>query len=338
MLRQSKIHQRYAELFRRHGDNPILAAQDWPYPAHSVFNAGACQVGVETVLLVRVEDRRGHSHLSVARSLDGVTNWHIDSQPSFASDLANHSEEAWGVEDARLTWVEDRGQWIIAYTAFSPSGPLVFLAETKDFVTFSRLGPVMPPEDKDAAIFPRRFGNRYAMIHRPVSTGSSGAHVWLSFSPDLTHWGDHHILLNARRGSWWDANKIGLSPPPLETPEGWWLLDHGVRVTAGGCLYRLGLALLDLEDPCQVLRRSDEWIFAPEQPYERQGDVNGVVFPCGWILDPGTGAIRLYDGGADACVALATAQLSDLRSYLRSYLHACPEPSSRQGKDVTLSA
>ena len=211
-----------------------------------------------------------------------------------------------------LTWVEDRGQWIIAYTAYSPSGPLVSLAETKDFTSFQRLGPVMPPEDKDAAVFPRRFGNRYAMIHRPVSAGSSGAHIWLSFSPDLTHWGDHHVLFHARRGAWWDANRIGLSPPPLETPEGWLILYHGVRMTAGGCLYRLGLALLDLEDPSRVLRRSDEWVFAPELPYERQGDVNGVVFPCGWILDKPSGEIRLYYGGADTCLALATAQLSDL--------------------------
>jgi predicted GH43/DUF377 family glycosyl hydrolase len=170
------------------------------------------------------------------------------------------------------------------------------------------------------------------MIHRPVAGGSSGAHIWLSFSPDLTHWGDHHVLLHARRGAWWDANKIGLSPPPLETPEGWLLLYHGVRMTAGGCLYRLGLALLDLEDPWRVLRRSDEWIFAPETPYEFQGDVNGVVFPCGWILDNASGAIRMYYGGADTCLALATAQLSDVLSYLRE----CPAPPPRKRASMTL--
>ena len=222
----------------------------------------------------------------------------------------------------------DQGEWIIAYTAYSPSGPLVSLASTRDFSTFTRLGPVMPPDDKDAAVFPRRFSGRYAMIHRPVGAGSSGAHIWLSFSPDMRHWGDHHILLPARRGAWWDANKIGLSPPPLETAEGWLIMYHGVRQTAGGCLYRLGLALLDLEKPWQVLRRSDEWIFAPEMPYERQGDVNGVVFPCGWILDAPTGVIRMYYGGADSCVALATGQLADVLDYLRSCpsqpLHARP--------------
>jgi predicted GH43/DUF377 family glycosyl hydrolase len=218
MFRELKTPEVYAELFHRHAANPILTAQHWPYPAHTVFNAGACQAGEETVLLVRVEDRRGHSHLTVARSHDGVSSWHIDSRPSFAPDPSNFAEEEWGVEDPRLTWVEERQEWIIAYTAFSPSGPMVSLAHTKDFRTFTRLGPVMPPEDKDAAVFPRRFGGRYAMIHRPVSAGSSGAHIWLSFSPDLMHWGDHHVLLHARRGAWWDANKIGLSPPPLERP------------------------------------------------------------------------------------------------------------------------
>jgi predicted GH43/DUF377 family glycosyl hydrolase len=101
---------------------------------------------------------------------------------------------------------------------------------------------------------------------------------------------------------------------------------HGVRATAGGCLYRLGLALLDLEDPRRVIRRSDEWIFAPEEPYERQGDVNGVVFPCGWILEPASGTIRIYYGGADTCLGLATAQLPDLLDYLRD----CPEPRERR--------
>jgi beta-1,4-mannooligosaccharide/beta-1,4-mannosyl-N-acetylglucosamine phosphorylase len=326
-----KTHYHYSELFQRHPDNPILTAHDWPYPAHTVFNAAACQVGDDTLLLVRVEDRRGHSHLSVARSEDGVSNWRIDPRPSFPPDPANFSEEAWGIEDARVTWVAEREEWIIAYTAYSQSGPLVSLASTKDFVSFNRLGPVMPPDDKDAAIFPRRFGDRYAMIHRPIGSGSDGAHIWLSFSPDLRHWGDHHVLLHARRGAWWDANKIGLSPTPLETPEGWLLCYHGVRRTAGGCLYRLGLALLDLERPWQVLRRSDDWIFAPETAYERQGDVNGVVFPCGWILDEATGMIRMYYGGADSCLALATGRLTDVLDYVRS----CPAPPQRSRPSMT---
>jgi predicted GH43/DUF377 family glycosyl hydrolase len=323
MLRESKKANVYAELFHRYPQNPILTARDWPYPAHTVFNAGACQLGDETILLVRVEDRRGHSHLTVARSNNGLSHWHIDSRPTFAPEPGS-SQEIWGVEDPRLTWVPERDEWIIVYTSFSPSGPMVSMARTQDFTSIDRLGPVMPPDDKDAAIFPRRFDGRYAMLHRPVSAGSSGAHIWLSFSPDMTCWGDHQILLEARRGAWWDANKIGLSPPPLETAEGWLLLYHGVRMTAGGCLYRLGLALLDLEDPRRVIRRSDEWVFAPETPYECFGDVNGVVFPCGWILDKASGAIRIYYGAADSCIALATADLSEVLAYLKTCQAASP--------------
>ena len=192
---------------------------------------------------------------------------------------------------------------------------------TKDFKVFKRLGPVMTPEDKDAAIFPIRFKNRWAMLHRPVAkTGDSfSGDIWLSFSPDLKHWGDHQQLIRAREGSWWDANKIGLSSPPLETPNGWLLLYHGVRSTASGSIYRLGLALLALDDPRKVIRRSDEWIFGPKASYEREGDVDDVVFPCGWIEKDGL--VDMYYGAADSCIALASAPLDDLVDYIIK----CPE-------------
>jgi predicted GH43/DUF377 family glycosyl hydrolase len=74
-----------------------------------------------------------------------------------------------------------------------------------------------------------------------------GAHMWISYSPDLRHWGSHKIILEARRGGWWDANKIGLCSPPIETAKGWLMIYHGVRQTASGSIYRLGLALFDLE-------------------------------------------------------------------------------------------
>ncbi|HPC47129.1 MAG TPA: glycosidase, partial [Deltaproteobacteria bacterium] len=125
------------------------------------------------------------------------------------------------------------------------------------------------------------------------------------------------ILLPARKGAWGDANKIGLSPPPLETPEGWLILYHGVRSTASGCIYRLGLALLDLEDPRRVVMRSDEWVFGPQEPYETVGDVDKVVFPCGWIVQGDT--VRLYYGAADRCIALATADLCDMLDWLKAH-------------------
>jgi predicted GH43/DUF377 family glycosyl hydrolase len=274
---------------------------------------------------MRVEDLRGISHLTVARSDDGRTGWRVDAEPTLMPDPDHHPEEVWGIEDPRITWLPEREEWAVAYTAFSRRGPLVSLATTHDFRQFHRLGPAMPPEDKDAALFPRRIDGRWALIHRPTPLAGP-AHIWLAFSPDLRHWGDHTLLLPAREGAWWDAGKIGLGPPPLETPEGWLMLYHGVRSTASGSLYRAGLVLLDLEDPRRVLHRTDEWVFGPSESYEQTGDVGGVVFPCGWIHDPATDELRIYYGAADSAIALATATLSDLVAYVRS----CPRPEQRR--------
>ena len=174
----------------------------------------------------------------------------------------------------------------------------------------------MPPENKDAALIPIRFDGLWAMLHRPVPKSPIlGAHIWISFSPDLKHWGSHQEVIHAREGGWWDASKIGLCTPPIETQEGWLILYHGVRTTAAGSIYRLGLALLDLHDPTKVVSRTDEWIFGPKASYEREGDVDDVVFPCGWIVRNGT--VSMYYGAADSCIALATAKLSDLLDFMR---------------------
>ena len=306
------------ELFRRHPGNPILTTDDWSYPANSVFNAAAAIEDGHTLLLVRVEDFRGISHLTVARSPDGITGWEVDDHPTFEADPELHPEELWGIEDPRLTWLEERSEWGIAYTAFSEGGPLVSLATTSDFRTFQRLGPVMAPEDKDAALFPVRFDGRWAMIHRPISTYVRlGAHIWVSFSPDLKHWGDHQHVILARKGSWWDANKVGISAPPMETPAGWLILYHGVRTTASGSIYRLGLALLDRHDPTRLTHRTDEWVFGPKAPYEREGDVDDVVFPCGWTRVGDN--VRMYYGAADLTIALATASLEKLLDLVLRY-------------------
>jgi predicted GH43/DUF377 family glycosyl hydrolase len=302
--------------------------EDLPYPANAIFNPGAAQVGAESLLLVRVEDLRGISQLHVARSVDGVTDWRFDPAPLLASEPDRHPEEIWGCEDPRLTWLLERAEWAITYTAYSRLGPLVSLATTTDFRSVRRLGPVMPPEDKDAALFSRRLAGRWAMIHRPTPL-RGGAHMWISYSPDLRHWGDHGLLLEARDGAWWDAGKIGLGPPPIETPDGWLVLYHGAHLTAGGPIYRVGFALLDLEDPTIVLRRSNGWAFGPREPYERDGDVDHVVFPCGWIVDELRDEVRMYYGAADTRIGLATARLSALLDYVR----ACPRPKQRRWGD-----
>ena len=302
-------------LFHRHEANPILTAADWPYPANSVFNPGAVRLpDGSTLLLARVEDRRGHSHLCVARSPDGVSEWQIDPEPTLEPDPRHYPEELWGIEDPRVTFVPDLDKYVVVYTAYSWGGPSVAVALTEDFRHFDRCGVVMSPEDKDAALFPRQIKGRWAMIHRPSTP--MGGHIWISYSPDLRHWGDHRMVLRARRGGWWDANKIGLSPPLIETDRGWLMIYHGVRNTTSGCLYRVGLALLDLDDPEVCLRRGDKWVLGPWQPYEREGDVDNVVFPCGYTVADDGDTINLYYGAADTSIALATASIRTLLDWL----------------------
>ena len=315
------------ELFQRHDRNPIISASDFPHTVNAVFNPGATEFDGQTLLLLRVEDRTGSSSLVVATSDDGITNWRIDPERALPRQL-DLVEEHWGIEDPRITRIGD--EYFVVYVGYSTYGPLVLLAKTRDFMTWERCGVLQPADDKDAALFPTTFDGRWALIHRPVpATPDLGTHVWLSFSPDLHYWGEPRVLLAARRGSAWDANKIGLGPPPLLTKDGWLICYHGVHQTASGSIYRLGLALLDRDDPSKVLARGNEWIFGPQSPYEQSGDVSDVVFPCGWILRDDGDTLHLYYGAADSVVGVAETSLAKLLGHLET--HPGPlEPSRRR--------
>ena len=312
------MNNQHLELFQRHERNPILTAAQWPYPVNSVFNPGAALLpdGI-TLLLCRVEDRRGHSHLCAARSANGIDGWKIDTQPTLMPDPEHFPEELWGIEDPRITFVSELSKYAVVYTAYTRDGPGVSLALTEDFHHFERYGLIMQPEDKDAVLLPHRIDGNWALIHRPVT--SPGGHMWISYSSNLRHWGSHKLMLEARLGGWWDANKIGLASPPIETAKGWLVIYHGVRQNAAGSIYRLGLALFDLHTPEICLKRSDEWIFGPEEPYERRGDVDNVVFPCGCTIAPDGDTIRLYYGAADTSIALATGSVYAILEWLERH-------------------
>ena len=325
--------QQREKFFHRHQSNPILTTADWPYPAHSVYNPGATRLpDGTTVLLCRVEDYRGISHLCVARSPDGIGDWTIDPKPTFMPDPQNHPEETWGMEDPRITFAPELGKYVVTYAAVTRGGPGVALATTEDFCEFERYGDILPPEDKDAALLPRRINGHWMLVHRPVTP--LGSHIWISNSPDLHHWGAHRVILEAREHTWWDALKIGLSTPLVETPQGWLMIYHGVRNTASGSIYRVGLALFDLENPDRCLRRGKTWIFGPKEPYEREGDVSNVVFPTGYTISPDGDTLNMYYGAADTCIALATASIRQLLDWLKR--HGEPEqPSSWPGRLVS---
>jgi len=301
-----------AELFSRHPRNPVLTAEQWPYPVNAVFNPAAARVDETTILLARVEDRSGISHLTVARSTNGVDGWEIDAEPLMGPDTEIASE-SWGFEDPRVVRVDELERWVITCTAYGPAGPAVYLATTTDFRTVERIGVIRQPEDKNAALLPHRVHDRWVLLHRPTTQfGGGHGEIFLSRSDDLVNWSAPEQILQPRPGAWWDSLRIGIGPPPLLTEHGWLLIYHGVKETVSGNLYRVGLALLDLDEPTRVLRRLPYWVLAPAAPYERSGDVPNVVFPCGVLHDASTDELRLYYGAADSSICLATARLGDL--------------------------
>ena len=311
------------ELFQRHSGNPILTAEDWPYPANAVFNPAAAQIDGSTILLVRVEGLTGISHLTVARSpMDSTIGV---SRPSRSLCPKRESKAKLGDSKTRAPCGSRNS------TASSSPAPrtglrdhAVYLATTRDFSSVDRHGIVFNPEDKNAAILPERVDGKWILFHRPT-TGFGITHPGISHSPgislsrssDLASWSPPETVMEPRQGAWWDSLRIGIGPPLLKTEYGWLLIYHGVKETVAGALYRVGAALLDLDEPTRVIGRSSNWILGPREPYERTGDVPNAVFPCGLTHDRASGQLRLYYGAADTSICVATAVLDELLELVR---------------------
>lgn len=317
MNEPSNSHERIsaaAGAFRRSPQNPLLSTGDLPFQAAAVLNPGAVECDGETILLLRVEDVRGYSRIHVARSRDGVTGWRIETEPLLDYGQPEFPYEAWGCEDARVTYAAESKRWYITYVGYSSMGARVRLASTRDFVRAERIGGLGSTNDKDAALFPKQFDGRWAVLHRPEAGGRE--HIWISFSQDLIHWGETQCLLLEGVGPAWDRLRVGAGPPPIETAAGWLLIYHGVKAYGGRLVYRAGVVLLDKDKPQHLLARSPGWVFQAEAPYELNGLVGNVVFPAGAIVRGEE--LWMYYGAADMYVCLATAKVSDLLNLLVS--------------------
>lgn len=300
-------------LFRRYSNNPILTAEDMPVRSAAVLNPGATQQDGQVVLLLRVEDTTGLSNIHVARSDDGMTNWQIDPAPILERGLPDMHYENWGCEDARVVWIEECRKWYITYTAYSPAGAAVGLASSDDLKTARRVCLAFSPSNKDATLFPEKIQGRFAALHRP-DAGGGIENIWIAFSEDLVYWGEPHCVLPEGDGPSWDGEKVGMGPPPIRTDRGWLALYHGVKIYGGMRIYRVGLALLDLDEPHRVLARAKHSIFKPTESYETTGLLPNVVFPSGLIQRDGE--VWMYYGAADTCVCLARAKLQDVLAFL----------------------
>lgn len=296
--------------FKRYPGNPIIQRSDIPYPCNTVFNAAACRFDGKYLLLLRVEDLRGHSHLTIARSDDGY-NFDIDDRPWICNSNDPDFEpfEIYGIEDPRITFMESEGIFYITYTAYGIYGPRVGIGKTKDFVNFERIAIIGPPDNKDAVLFPEKINGYYVLLDRPGGLVGEHAAIWINYSPDLIFWKKAGVILAPEPG--WAPSKLGMCVPPIKTEKGWLCLYHGVRETGSGRIYRIGAMLLELESPEKVIGYTPHFIFGPETEYERIGDVPNVVFPCGAIVED-DGMIKMYYGAADTCIAVAEAYIEDI--------------------------
>ncbi|MFC1809586.1 glycoside hydrolase family 130 protein [Candidatus Omnitrophota bacterium] len=284
-----------------------MTLEDIPYRCNTVFNGAVTKFKDEYMMLLRLENLEGHSVVLLAHSKDGYHFAIKDTpcmEPSQVEPFKTFEEK--GVEDPRIICLE--GTFYIVYTAYSRYGARSALAKTSDFKTFERIALISEPGNKDGLLFPRKINGRYVRLDRPI--GEEKGNIWISFSKDLISWGDSEVLTEIRPAQW-DSYRIGGSVPPIETKEGWLEIYHGVKMTSGGPIYRLGVFLMDIDDPRKVIAHGDIPILSPREPYERVGDINNVVFSCGAVVED-DGEVKVYYGAADTCICLAVATLDEL--------------------------
>jgi predicted GH43/DUF377 family glycosyl hydrolase len=295
-------------IVKRYALNPILTRDDIPYSVATVHNAGVVKHNGRYIMLFRSHLDNGRSIIGRADSDDG---FHFTAHPQPFLTPAREGifaeYEAYGVEDLRICPCEN--SYLLCYSAYSRHGVRIALARTDDFENVERIAFISQADMRNVVIFPEKIDGRYVRLDRPHSEISPWS-IWISYSPDLIHWGESRRIIQSETYHW-DEMKIGPGAPPIKTPEGWLNIYHGVFETMAGSVYRLGVALHDLNDPAKVIAVGDRWILQPEDPWEVGGYVPNVVFSCAAVLED-DGQIKLYWGGADSVMCAGTTTVNQL--------------------------
>lgn len=300
---------------RRYPANPILSGRDFPPEAgiKSVFNSGAIKWRDRYIMACRVEAADLRPVIWIAESADG---YHFtpraqpvqmpEADPEFAEYTAGM------YYDPRITEIE--GTFYLLHAAHSSHACRLSLLSTQDFDSFEWLGFISEPDNRNGVLFPERINGNYARLDRP-NTGDRIGDIWISYSPDLIHWGRARCVMRNSQVRWaW--TKIGPGAPPIKTKQGWLNIFHGVRTQcAQHYVYQLGVSLLDLDDPSKVIAQAKAAILQPEELYELVGQTPSVVFTSGAVVED-NGEIKIYYGAADTVQCVATSSVEEL-------LHFC---------------
>jgi predicted GH43/DUF377 family glycosyl hydrolase len=248
-----------------------------------------------------------YSHLRLVCSDDGIR---FHEPAGFPSKIFGQGAlETFGIEDCRVSCID--GTYHLTYTQVSENGVGVGLMQTADWRHFARKGMILPPTNKDCALFEEKIGGKYFCLHRPSGNGLGGNFIWLSSSYDLQHWGGHRCILRTREHAW-DCARVGGGAAPIRTPDGWLAIYHGANHHHRYCL---GAVLLDLQDPSRVLARSQAPLLEPQTEYERRGFFGNVVFSNGQLVDGD--AVTLYYGASDEVICGATLSIREVLAGLR---------------------
>lgn len=302
-------------ILRRHPPGPILRGEDFPASGRisRVFNSGVVKHNGRYIMACRAENRSLRDCIWIADSDDGYKFTPRPAPLPVPSDDPVWREYTAGMYyDPRITKIDDT--FYLMHAAHSSHGCRLSLIKTLDFDRFEWLGFVSETDNRNGVLFPEKIGGRYARLDRP-NTGGSFGDMWISYSPDLIHWGQSECVLRNSEVRWaW--TKVGPGAVPIKTPEGWLNIFHGVRTQcAQHFVYCLGVALHDLENPARIIARCEEAILEPEEDYEVAGQTPSVVFTAGAVVED-DGEVKVYYGGADTVQCVATSTVDEL-------LHAC---------------
>ncbi|MGY3055402.1 putative GH43/DUF377 family glycosyl hydrolase [Pedobacter sp. UYEF25] len=246
------------------------------------------------------------SHLRLVCSNDGIRFYQPEGYNLLQGEGVN---ERFGIEDCRVTQID--GMYYLSYTAVSSHGVGVGMRTTKDWKTYTHHGMIIPPHNKDCAVFSEKIGDKFYAMHRPSSVDLGGNYIWLAESNKGFQWGNHKCILKTRRNSW-DSRRVGAGAAPIKTALGWLSIYHGADDSHRYCL---GGFLMDLENPSQVIARSDNPIMEPTADYELHGFLGKVIFTNGHIINGDE--LIIYYGAADEFVCGAKFSINAILAELK---------------------
>jgi beta-1,2-mannobiose phosphorylase / 1,2-beta-oligomannan phosphorylase len=248
------------------------------------------------------------SHLRLLCSDDGVRFY----EPEGYKPLVGEGMlQTFGIEDCRVSFLENK--YHLTFTAVSGNGVGVGLRTTVNWKDFKSGGMMLPPHNKDCAIFEEKINGLFYALHRPSSVDIGGNYIWITSSPDGIHWGNHQCIIKTR-GGWWDSARVGAGAAPIKTGKGWLAIYHGANEKHQYCL---GAFLMDINHPSKVIARTEGPIMVPTATYETSGFFGNVVFTNGHIVEPDGDTITVYYGASDEFVCGAHFSLKEIFSLLK---------------------